>query len=387
MDDMKVIIGKRQGLAYDRGLVQAGAQPLYRPIFNTLQAGRGVAAVLIILFHLSGPQVTIDQTWGYLPFGSIFRWGHAGVDLFFVMSGFLIFYVHGHEAGDRVAIPGYLWKRVRRIYPIYWMITLVALAAYFSAPRLGDGHERDPSVILSSFLLVHIDSTESVLDVAWTLYHEVLFYALFAFYLYNRMIGVLLGALFVGLAAVVALFGPIPGIPPFYAAPNHLLFAMGIAAAWIVQENRCPWPKRLICAGSILLLAVIWNNLDGHYLSQPFQILGYGAAASLILVGLVQLERSGRVRVPGFLVLAGNASYSIYLTHLMSLSVASKLFRGLHTKSLLVARIEYIGLVAFAIIVGLTTYWLVERPLLKWLSVKGRWPIRTRGAELRNKTV
>jgi len=384
-----VIIGTHQRHTDDREarFVQAEAPPIHRPIFNSLQAGRGVAAVLIVLFHLSGPHLTTDRTWSYLPFASIFRWGHAGVDLFFVMSGFLIFYIHGHEAGDRAAIPRYLWKRLRRIYPIYWMVTLVALSAYFAAPGLGDGHERDPLVILSSFLLVHINSAESVLGVAWTLYHEVLFYALFAVYLYDRMIGALLGSLFVALAAVVALFGPLPGISPFYAAPNHLLFAMGIAAAWIIQEHRCHWPKRLICAGSILLPAVIWNNLAGHYLSQPFQILAYGTAASFILVGLVQLERSGRLRVPAFLVLVGNASYSIYLTHLMSLSVASKLFGGLHAKSLLAAQSEYIGLVAFAIIVGLIAYWLVERPVLKWLSREkpSAFP-PTHGAELQNKT-
>jgi len=262
-------------------------------MIKTLQAGRGIAAVLIILFHLSDPHIPIGRVWGRLPFRSIFGWGHAGVDLFFVMSGFLIFYIHGPEAGDRAAILRYLWKRLRRIYPIYWMVTLVALAAYFSAPGLGDGHEREPVVILSSLLLVHISSTGSVLGVAWTLYHEVLFYAIFAVYLYERIIGVLFGALFFGSAAVVALFGPISDISPFYTDPNHLLFAIGIAAAWIIQENRCRWPKRLVWAGSILLLAIIWDNLAGHYLSQVAQILGYGLATALMLVGLVQLECAG----------------------------------------------------------------------------------------------
>jgi len=87
-------------------------------------------------------------------------------------------------------------------------------------------------------------------------------------------------------------------------------------------------------------------------------------------------------------VLIGNASYSIYLTHLMSISVASKLLGSVHATSLWVAPTEYVGLVALAIILGFLTYWLLERPLLKWLSRDKRAvPADAQAAELQNKAV
>jgi exopolysaccharide production protein ExoZ len=388
MGGHQVIIGSRHDRADDQKtwLTRSQGSIVSRPIFDTLQAGRGAAAILIILFHLSGPNIAAARLWDYPPLGSFFSWGYAGVDLFFVLSGFLIFYVHGHEGGTPTAVPRYIWKRVRRIYPLYWIISISSLAIYFLRPELGDGHERDISVIISSFLLIHIDSVGSILNVAWTLYYEILFYAVFSLYILNKMLGLSAGAVFLGLAVIACLSGWAPATSSFWTAPHYLLFAMGILAAWIIREDRWHWPKTWIFVGSILLLGTIWNDMSGRYFPLPFPILAYGVAATCGLLGLVQLERAGRLRVPPFPVMVGNASYAIYLTHLLTISAMSKLFSAFHSKSAAMAQIEYIALVVISITVGLLVHRLVERPLLRWLSRDKVRPAPARAADLRNET-
>jgi hypothetical protein len=131
---------------------------------STLQVMRAVAVNLVILYHLTQFE-TVYAGKSILPAFCVY--GMSGVDIFFVLSGFIMVAVAGKDIG---AIQ-FLWRRAIRIYPPYWLVTLIILE--FS--RVGAAAATDTISLWRSFLLVP-DSGLPLLTVGWTLVHEVYFY-------------------------------------------------------------------------------------------------------------------------------------------------------------------------------------------------------------------
>src|SRR4051794_15071476 len=112
-------------------------------MLQSLQACRAMAAILVVLYHTSHGIFRLDKYFGHKPFGHVFDFGFAGVDFFFVLSGFIMMHVHGRDIGQPRAFASYLWKRFSRIYPAYWIVFAAILPVYFLVPSFGLGHERD----------------------------------------------------------------------------------------------------------------------------------------------------------------------------------------------------------------------------------------------------
>jgi exopolysaccharide production protein ExoZ len=104
--------------------------------FATIQAGRGLAALSVVLYHLGG-WVAQSKYWGYDPLGGVFAFGQAGVEYFFVLSGFIMLHVHRRDFGQSSMVPRFLWKRFCRIYPPYWFILALLVPVYFVEPSFG----------------------------------------------------------------------------------------------------------------------------------------------------------------------------------------------------------------------------------------------------------
>src|SRR6185437_9011418 len=118
------------------GLINAKAGGVHEK-FLGIQSARGFAALAVTLFH-AVHGISLDQYVGYAPFKWFFSFAHSGVVFFFVLSGFIIYFAHHADIGQPSALPRYVWRRVTRIYPIYWVITgFVILLAIF---RPGGGH-------------------------------------------------------------------------------------------------------------------------------------------------------------------------------------------------------------------------------------------------------
>src|SRR5690348_7748162 len=155
--------------------------------FLSVEAARGVAAILVVLVHgsdmLAGPKY-----FSAMPLGGIFRFAHAGVDFFFVLSGFIIFHVHQRELGDPTKFGRYIRRRFVRIFPTYWTILfLYGLILAISPTR--DYYERNVVAVLTSTFLIPVPAHDPILGVSWTLQHEVLFYAIFATLFFARSVG------------------------------------------------------------------------------------------------------------------------------------------------------------------------------------------------------
>lgn len=141
----------------------------------TIQAARGFAANLVVLSHLS--IVEAKYTAGdILPAFTFY--GIAGVDLFFVLSGFIMVAVAGHYTGPI----DFLWRRATRIYQTYWLISLPVLALAIVAPTFVNSSIQTPISLWRSFFLIP-DRTLPLLAVGWTLVHEMYFYLVFSIFL------------------------------------------------------------------------------------------------------------------------------------------------------------------------------------------------------------
>src|SRR5713101_596459 len=136
-------------------------------MLNSLQACRAAAAILVVFYHTSHGIFRLEKYFGHKPFGPVFDFGFAGVDFFFVLSGFIMMYVHAADFGQPRALGAYIWKRFTRIYPAYWIVFAVILPVYIFVPHFGYDFQRDPAVALRAFFLFPHPQNHQVVGVAW----------------------------------------------------------------------------------------------------------------------------------------------------------------------------------------------------------------------------
>jgi peptidoglycan/LPS O-acetylase OafA/YrhL len=315
-----------------------------RTTINSLQAGRGLAAMAVV-FHHAG--VYVSEQVGALPrpFATAMSYGYLGVDFFFVLSGFIIY----HTNSWRVSRPGWLrdyaQSRLSRIYLPYWPVGIAIAIAYTMLPQISRGDR--PWDWLPTLTLLPVPGLPA-LSVAWTLQHEILFYALACIMLWSGR--VLIGSLIWAAAILLALpfgFSQEPGISPI-----DLEFLFGIAGAWCLSEGRAQRPWLLSILGLLLLVAFFLTPANRVY----SVIFGLGLA--LILLPVVRLEGLGRLAIPAPFVLFGNASYAIYLIHLPILSLLVRIGRSIDPILLVL-----IG-VALSAAAGIAYHKLFELPAL-----------------------
>jgi peptidoglycan/LPS O-acetylase OafA/YrhL len=126
----------------------------------SIQAARGIAALLVVFYH-AGRMIALPQYTGYIPLSGFFNFGHAGVDFFFVLSGFIIYFVHHEDIGRSDRLQRYAWRRATRIYPIYWIVTALVLVASMVHPeRLDFAH-------IGKSLLLFPEDDDPIVGVAW----------------------------------------------------------------------------------------------------------------------------------------------------------------------------------------------------------------------------
>lgn len=221
--------------------------------------------------------------------------------------------------------------------------------------------------LFSAFTLIPLTGNAGVLPVAWTLFYEILFYALFACLILNKRFGAILFAAWV---AIILFQVPMIDELKFIIEPLNLLFLIGIAVVEIDRRTTLPMPLLLGWVSTALFLVLAVSGIQDH-----FQALFLGLAAGGAILGFVQAESWGQVSVPKPLVVLGAASYSIYLVHAPLLSILAKILGALHVARFLPAPLVFILYVGCALGGGVVFYYLIERPLLLRLQ-KGNRRVR-----------
>jgi peptidoglycan/LPS O-acetylase OafA/YrhL len=333
---------------------------------DTLQLGRGFAALAVLCHHttrtLAQPKYLDEKIF------PIFNAGDSGVMYFFVLSGFVIFLAHANDFGDRDKTLHFAWRRFQRIYPTLWvaLICVIPLVLLMKA----DLSSYD---LISSFLLLPIER-EPIIDVVWTLRHEMIFYAIFALAIWNPRMGWIAGGVWLGLSFVQPVFFPVYPLA-FVFHPAHVLFGLGILACWLFKRRYVAFPKTSLVLG-ILLFGSTWIAVAfGYLLKNEISTWCYGVGAMLMILGGVVLETTTNLRIPRVLIFLGEASYSIYLVHFPALSGFAKITTRL--KAIGVPdELLFVMVAMGGVAVGVAFYLLVEKPLLTLFRTIGRVPKR-----------
>lgn len=284
-------------------------------MYRNVQVLRGVAAMLVVLGHL---QPLFAQVHPWL---SVVGLGRCGVDLFFVISGFVMV----HTTRDRPSAPAaFALRRLARIVPLYWTVTVAVFGLALLAPALLGASRPDPMWLIKSLAFMPFDKGDGTFNplvpVGWTLNYEVAFYGIFAV---SLLIG---GRARYALAAAAILLLSLPGWLGFeFASPGAQFYTRPIIAEFVggialgVALDRLPRFSSPLAAGAAVFgagFALVVLLASGLASTEAVRVAVAGGSAVLVVGLALSLERGGRAAQSNAALAVGDASYSIYLTHL-----------------------------------------------------------------------
>lgn len=363
--------------------------------FQLLQILRGLAAILVVTTHAS---LVSQRDFGsdFMSISTFTRGGIIGVETFFILSGFIHFYVHSKYFSIKTKLKPFILKRLARVYPIYWIISLPLIPIFFIAPSLGNkGEEGGVGYIFRSLLLIP-QEPNPLLSVGWTLTFELFFYILVASLIYFRpKVSRTIIAL-VLLGTLVKFFADIPGgwinkyqtgnsvfdltfATSFIFSRYNLHFLAGGLGGLIVLTTtfQLLMRKRLIaCLGSVMLgLSTVfllmphevWNN---EMTGRTNRIFYYIPVVIVWIISSTIVERNFLTNVPRPLTFIGDASYSIFLLHYPVLLALAKFCQVVGFDQIMGYQVLMYLITASSIGISIIFYAIVEKPLTQILMFR-----------------
>jgi exopolysaccharide production protein ExoZ len=337
------------------------------PLIRNVQALRGVAALLVLVMHVLDTQVPVHSNDRALAIaGKVgLAFGHAGVDLFFVISGFIILTVAMGEAAraDAAINPrlaaSFAIRRVARIYPLFWVTTLVVLL-------LSGGWA---VVAARPFALILVQLPGGFNPVAWTLVFEVYFYAVVAIALLlfaRHLVVALIAWVLVQVEIVVA------GCPGILGISLIFEFVFGCAIALLAARAPLLPPRLVASIGAAWFLPVF---IVGIVYGPPvvpinLRLFWYGIPAALVLYAAVMAEKTQGKILPRWLQACGTWSYSLYLWHVPVILLIVDLGKLLGIERAIPGLLWAVMSAAASIWVSRWSYRLIERPIMDLVHSK-----------------
>ncbi|MGB7243653.1 MAG: acyltransferase [Sulfitobacter sp.] len=340
---------------------------------NALQGGRAIAALMVVVFHANvvilPERIFKDGTQAW----SGFNMGYAGVEFFFVLSGFIMVYIHQRDFDKPDRAWRFMRKRVTRIYPVYWVILAALVMLYNLVPSRGPETAREASAVLAAFALVP-EGRAPILEVAWTLQFEMFFYLIFAGMILAFRPGVWLFVIWMAMC-FAGLFIDFENMPwRFLFSPYNIVFLTGILAA--LGYHRLPEHAAvpLILIGLLVFFATGLSEAVGTMIWHTgLRTVIYGLSAGAVVAGLARTAEQTNRKTPKSFVFLGDASYSIYLVHVPAMSLASLIFVEMGITSLPPLPV-LIGAVVFGTIAGIAVHLTIERPFMLYFQRNNRAP-------------
>ncbi|KQM78979.1 hypothetical protein ASE76_16450 [Xylophilus sp. Leaf220] len=340
-----------------------------------LQVLRGIAALLVLYFHM-GPH------WAGVPtlagFSKAMHFGFFGVDVFFVLSGFVV-YSSARKCITATQIQDFLKRRVLRVYLGYWPVLLV----FAVLPAVLSGTvEKTPKQIVKSILLLYPSGADNWLPTAWSLTYELYFYVCLA------AICLLAGArrlqvvtwVVAGIVAWNAfwlIFHPATlqvGKQPLYFVLSA--YFVEFLAGALISEMAIRWKSHgldpwlwLPISVSVTLLGFSVGTTSGYFDHVDFMKAGtFGIAAVGMLFTTLFVQFSG-MSAPRWLVRIGDASFSLYLIHPYLLDqMGSIRYRYLESGPAIVLTLYSLLFPGLIVLAAWIWFRLVEAPLMAWVT-------------------
>jgi len=332
-------------------------------MFFSIQFLRGIAALMVVLTHIAHKGLQYGT-------GSLnwFHVGGNGVDLFFIISGFIMC-VTTHN--KKITLRSFLLQRVIRIIPLYWVLSLAALIIFLIAPEMVNSSGGETGIIQSFFLIP--DGVKFLIQNGWTLSYEFYYYLIFAIFIFftdvrsMRYLGVSLTILL--LAVMGLMLQPATPLTAFLFSNMLLEFMLGVLGFVFISNVKLGQ----VSACLLIALGLTWvtyNNLYGTP-ELPFsKVVTSGLPMFLIFLGSLTLE-PWFATSKGWLVRAfeqvGNSSYSLYLIHPFILSPVALILKRM---GFLSPGVFTAVLLSGSVICGLFIYRFIELPLARLMH---RW--------------
>lgn len=346
-----------------------------RRTFYGVQVLRAMAAIMVVTVHVAGTLTGSGENGGprtsYPAVPSMF-FGNGGVDLFFLISGFVIVWTTQDEWQHPNAWRAFLDKRLTRVLPLYWALTTAKVLVVLGLPSLLRGTHLEPWNTVASYLLIpsfdaggHLNP---IISAGWTLCYEMAFYYVCTLCLvFRRRPIAYVAPLLVVLGLVGILRQPGWGAAASLIDPLLIEFACGM---WLAEMARRRW----LTGNTGALLVIFVLGLAGWVASEwiepasarAWRVVVWGGPGVLILYAVLGLEARVPFRRFRLALLLGNASYSIYLAHVLVLPVVL----GRMTNLVLPGYGQWLVLVllvSMGIASGVAVWWLVERKILRIL--------------------
>lgn len=347
-------------------------------MLHNLHLLRAIAALGVVYFHITST-AGLNLSWDV---------GSRGVDIFFVISGFIIAYI-----GDRRP-EHFFRRRLIRIVPFYWAATLVVFAAAAAMPQFFRSTTADVSHLLYSlFFIPHVNAatgeTLPTLILGWSLNFEMYFYVVFALALLwgGRRAPMISVAVIVTLTAIITFSGSSDPVLAFYGRPIVLEFCYGVAAFY---AYRACAGRASTLAGSLALkwaLVVVLGLssvaivlLEFQYRDTMPRYLLAGIPAFFIVLSALLLERLFQLSVRWPVVnWLGEASYIIYLIHPYIVFSVLRLFFKQPPSTLPATAALIVFLLVLTSLVSVAIPWWFERPVMAALR-RRLLPVRAQGS-------
>ena len=320
-------------------------------MFQNLQLLRGIAAAMVVLFHAVS-WFPFDPAAPPLIQRIFHLWGKSGVDLFFVISGFVIMY---SQSRAQRPFGAFLRDRALRILPLYWLLTAAFMALLLALPNSFTGQPPlTAERVLLSFGMVNwlLLREWPILFVGWTLEYEALFYLLFA-----------LASLILPLRRVAWVLGPVLALMAAMGWVEDLVleFVAGMLIARLrISRGHLPHAGLVLALGVILFLLPILGTPVAP------RCLYLGIPSVMIVLGAVFLPQV-RSRIGDYF---GAASYSIYLGQVFALPAANRVVQKLMPDAGYDLKVLAMG--AIGIVLGCLLYSVIEQPMTRWLRARRR---------------
>lgn len=353
------------------------------PLLPGLQYYRAVAAMLVVFYHAAG----VFGPTGYYPARSwetVFLFGHSGVELFFVLSGFIICQVHWDRLGRPGELASYIRKRLVRIYPPVFLVVLtwalVRAALHAPLSRM----EWLNSLTLFPFTF------EFAPPVVWTLAFEMAFYVSFLIAFFNRRLFLIVLALWGVSGYVLCEFTAIGHqgkINALFGSAYVFLFGFG-ALVFLISRRLGPIARGRAVALAAFALAIFvvaaWLDVRAQLSGLPGLQLEiaerrltplFGIAGGIWILVIVNGRFALRGAAHKILFFLGDASYAIYLWHLLAQRILSYALGRAGLAGIDVRPVAILLLVTAGIALGSMVYVVVERPMLRrmnaWFTARG----------------
>lgn len=347
---------------------------------HNIQALRAFAVLLVVGLHLLAVEVKYSQLDVLLP--AFLRIGLSGVDLFFMISGFIMVTVTAPSTALPLAVRGdrairFLFLRLTRIYPLYWLVSFVVLVIFLVHPSFLNLPNFNGQFVLNSFLLLPQQGLPLVM-VGWSLIHELYFYFIFVLLLLlpRKYLPYLL---FAWLCLVMEGFRHVdyynPDQNPFTRlafSPVTVEFIAGCYLALFFgcregKQTRYPMAITALCLG-FLSLGLLWHFFS--FDAQTIDVVGwtrvylFAPPYVLMIYGAVALEKNRQPLAPAWAVRMGDHSYSIYLTHVLVLSVCGRVWKTFAWEGY-VDNVVILTITVIAVLLtGKYCYQWIEKPVL-----------------------